>query len=127
MHEHAAQPEPRARRRGRAGVVGLRRAERHHRGRSLLERRAERELELAHLVAGQAERADVVALEPHLDAELVGEAGRGLERRRQRGERDARQGGERIGGHRAEDNRIRRARGVAGGRGRRARARVPDR
>src|SRR4051812_50178786 len=61
-------------------------------------RRAEYELELADLVARQPDRPGVVALDPHLGADRGAEAGEGVQRRGEVGERLARGRGP-GGGH----------------------------
>ena len=90
--EREDRPETEARRdRGdRAAAVGLERAAGDQRVGALGQRLADEELELPDLVARLDEPREIVALHPHLDAQLLGQALELEQRRRRVGELDAR-------------------------------------
>ena len=69
-------------------MVRLRRAERDHGVGAPCDGIAERELQLANLVADEAQRPDVIALQPNLDPQLPAQARRALKRGLQHGQLD---------------------------------------
>ena len=73
-HQHRAQAEPRGHRGHCPAAVRLERAARDQGVGALLQRLADQELELAHLVAGLEQAGQVVALDVQLHSETAGEA-----------------------------------------------------
>ena len=90
----AFQPVRGRRRRRLAHMVGLDRALGHQRVGALFEGVAEQELQLARLVAAAREAGAVIALDPQLDAQRLGQTRQRLQRRRQMGETNAGKAGE---------------------------------